>query len=88
MENIGPYPFQISHDRVTVEEAPVQFVDPKHPLLNYPNPITQEDFDGWVQERGLYFANEWDSTHYQTILSSHDPGEPPTAGGMLYAKFG
>ena len=88
MENIGPYPFHISHDRITVEEAPVQFVDPDHPLLNYPNHITQKDFDGWVQERGLYFPNEWDTTHYQTILTSHDPGESPTSGAILYAKYG
>jgi LmbE family N-acetylglucosaminyl deacetylase len=88
LESIGPYPFKISHDRVSVEGAPVQFVNPQSPLLNYPNKITMEDFDGWIQERGLYFANKWDSTHYQPILTSHDPGETPTSGGMLYAKHG
>jgi LmbE family N-acetylglucosaminyl deacetylase len=88
MENIGPYPFHISHDRITVEEAPVKFVDPNQPLLNYPNHITQKDFDGWIQERGLYFPNEWDTTNYQTVISSHDPGEAPTSGAILYAKYG
>lgn len=88
MENIGPYRFHISHDRITVEEAPVQFINSNHSLLNYPNHITQQDFDGWVQERGLYFPNKWDSTHYQTIISSHDPGEAPTSAGILYAKYG
>ena len=66
----------------------MQFVDPNHSLLNYPNQITQKDFDGWIQERGLYFPNEWDTTHYQTILTSHDPGESPTSGALLYAKYG
>ena len=60
---IGPYPFTISRDRVTVEEAEVRLVNPDHPLLNHPNRITQEDFEGWVQERGLYFSNEWDSRY-------------------------
>lgn len=85
--NLGPYPFEISRDRVTVEEAPVAFVHPKSPLLDYPNKITEQDFDGWVQERGLYFANKWDS-HYETILSCADPGESQKEGGMLYAKYG
>jgi LmbE family N-acetylglucosaminyl deacetylase len=88
LENIGPYPFQISHDRVTVEEAPVRFIDPNNPLLNYPNHITQKDFDGWVQERGLYFPNEWDTTHYETMISSNDPGERPKEGSVLHAKYG
>ena len=86
-ENLGPYPFSIGRDRVTVEDAPVLFVDPNHPLLNDPNKITQEDFQGWVQERGLNFAGKWDST-YQTVLSSHDPGEQPLPGGLLVARFG
>ena len=83
----GPYPFKISRDRVTVEEAPVTFTNLGNPLISKPNEITQKDFDGWVQERGLYFASEWDS-HYQTVLESHDPGEKPHSGGMLYARYG
>lgn len=86
-ENLGPYPFNVSRERVTVEEAPPIFLNPKHPLLNYPNKITAEDFKGWVQERGLYFANTWDS-HYDTVLAFADPGESPLAGGLLYANYG
>jgi LmbE family N-acetylglucosaminyl deacetylase len=83
----GPYPFKISRDRVTVEEAPVRFIDPTHPLLNVPNKITAADFAGWVQERGLYFPNEWDP-RYTTILASHDPGESEKTGGELYVRHG
>jgi len=86
-QNIGPYPFEISRDRVTVEEAPVGFVNPDHPLLNHPNKITQKDFEGWVQERGLYFADSWDPK-YEAILTSNDPGESPRQGGLLAAKYG
>jgi len=84
---MGPYPFTISHGRVSVEEAPVAFPNPQSPLLHSPNEITPEDFAGWIQERGLYFASEWDS-HYQTVLESHDPGEKPLAGGMLFTRYG
>src|SRR6185369_4032236 len=70
---VGPYPMKFTSDRTTVEEAPVSFPDPNHPLLFTPNKITERDFDGWVQERGLYFASEWDS-HYETVFESHDPG--------------
>ncbi|MGA3187042.1 MAG: PIG-L family deacetylase [Bryobacteraceae bacterium] len=87
LDHIGPYPIKVSRDRVTVEEAPVTFPNPQNPVLHSPNEITQRDFDGWVQERGLYFANEWDPK-YQSILESHDPGEQPMAGGMLYTKYG
>jgi len=83
----GPYPFKISRDRVTVEEAPVTFPTPGHPLLTTPNKITAADFDGWVQERGLYFANEWDP-QYTTVLTTNDPGEPARPGGELYARHG
>lgn len=86
-ENLGPFPFNVSRDRVTVEEAPVRFLRPDHPLLTVPNRITPKDFDGWVQERGLYFADRWDA-QYETVLESNDPGEPPKAGGLLFARFG
>lgn len=85
-ESPGPYPFQVGRDRVSVEEAPVVF-DSQHPLLNTPNKITAADFDGWIQERGVNFAEKWDS-HYQTPLSSNDPGESAKTGGLLYTKFG
>ncbi|MCJ7565019.1 MAG: hypothetical protein MUP52_10585, partial [Candidatus Aminicenantes bacterium] len=84
---IGPYPLTIGRDRVDVENAPVAFLAPEHPLLNVPNKITPKDFDGWVQERGLYFASQWDEK-YEAILSSHDPGEPDKKGGLLYARYG
>ena len=73
--------------RVTMEEAPVTFPDPNHPLLSAPNKITERDFEGWVQERGLYFASEWDP-QYESVFESHDPGEKPQPGGMLYAHYG
>ncbi len=86
-KNIGPYPFKISRDRVTVENAPVTFEQPKHPLLNHPNKITTADFDNWVQERGLYFATEIDSS-YETILNWNDPGEKPLSTGLIICKKG
>ena len=86
-EEIGPYPFKISRDRVTVEEAPVTFADRAHPLLSFPNRIGPADFDGWIQERGLYFAGTWDPK-YETPLSMSDPGEPPKTGSLLFARYG
>jgi LmbE family N-acetylglucosaminyl deacetylase len=82
----GPYPFKISRDRVTVEEAPVKFVG-EHAVLTTPNKLTAKDFEGWVQERGLYFPNEWDPK-YATVIATNDPGEPEKAGGQLVAKHG
>jgi LmbE family N-acetylglucosaminyl deacetylase len=88
LSRIGPYPLTTGRDRVTVEEAPVTFPHPDHPVLQSPNKITAADFDGWVQERGLYFAAQWDQ-HYEPILESHDPGEkPPLPGGTLFARHG
>ncbi len=84
---IGPYPLTIGRDRVTVEDAPVVFLLPGHPLLNFPNKISAADFEGWVQERGLYFASGWDE-RYEALLSSHDPGEPERKGGLLFARYG
>ncbi len=87
LPELGPYPFRIGRERVTVEDAPVQFPNPDHPLLRVPNRITPADFEGWVQERGLYFASEWDP-RYETLLVSQDPGEKPLAGGTLAARYG
>ncbi|MCB9283362.1 MAG: PIG-L family deacetylase [Lewinellaceae bacterium] len=87
MEEIAPYPLNLSHDRITVEEAPITFLRPDHPVLNFPNAITQKDFEGWVQERGLYYPDKWDDK-YEAILSSQDPGEAPTSGGLLIAHYG
>jgi LmbE family N-acetylglucosaminyl deacetylase len=88
LAHIGPYPIRISrNDRVTVEEAPIAFPNPDLRLLHFPNQITSADFDGWVQERGLYFSDQWDPK-YVSVLESHDPGEMPMPGGMLYAPVG
>lgn len=87
VDNIGPYPLRLSRDRVTVEEAPVTFLLPDHPLLNKPFKIVPADFNGWIQERGLYFADQWDS-HYEAMLVCQDPGEQPKNGGMLYTRYG
>ncbi len=86
-ERLGPYPFSLGRDRVSEESAPVTFLAPDHVLLNFPNKITQKDFEGWVQERGLYFASKWDE-RYDTVLASHDSRESDKAGGILYAHYG
>ena len=87
LAHVGPYPIKTGRDRVTVEEAPVTFPNPNNSLLHAPNEITARDFDGWVQERGLNFASEWDP-RYQSILESHDPGEKELPGGELYTRYG
>jgi hypothetical protein len=87
LAHIGPYPIKTGRDRVTVEDAPVTFPNPNNVLLHAPNEITPRDFEGWVQERGLNFASEWDP-RYQSILESHDPGEKELPGGELYTRYG
>jgi LmbE family N-acetylglucosaminyl deacetylase len=82
-----PYPADLSRERVTVEQAPVTVLDPQSPVFHYPNPIGEHDFDGWVQERGLYFMDQWDS-HYTPLLASNDPDQAPQKGGLLVAPFG
>ncbi len=86
-QDIAPYDLKLSRDRVTVEEAPVEIIEKDHPVMTTPNKITQKDFEGWVQERGLYFPVEW-SKEFTPILSSNDPGESPKNGGLLVAKYG
>lgn len=85
--NMGPYPFTVSRDRVTDENAAVRFKNANHPVLNTPNKITQKDFEGWIQERGIYFATDLDA-HYETILSMNDPGEKAHEGSLILAKYG
>jgi hypothetical protein len=87
LEHIGPYPIRTSGSRVTVEQAPITFPNPQLKVLHAPNEITQADFDAWIQERGLYFSDQWDEK-YQSVLESHDPGEEPLKGGMLYTQYG
>ncbi|CAM1364897.1 LmbE family protein [Tenacibaculum litoreum] len=83
----APYDLQLSRDRVTDENASVTFLAKDHSILNYPNKITEADFEGWVQERGLYFPNKW-SKEYTPILSMHDKGESSKKGSLLIAKYG
>lgn len=87
VENLGPYPLTLSRDRVTDENAEIRFLLPNHPVLNTPNKLTQQDFKGWVQERGLYFPGEW-AKEYSAILSSNDEGETPKDSSLLVAKYG
>lgn len=86
-DNLGPYPFKLSRDRVTDENAEITFLAPKHQVLNSPNKITEADFKGWVQERGLYFPNEW-SPEYTPIFSTNDKGETKKKGSLLVAQYG
>ena len=94
-----PYPAWASAARVTVEEAPVTILEPTDGVFHYPNEITQRDFDGWIQERGVYFFTKafipgigspfvlWDK-RYKALMSSHDPGEAPLEGGLVRASYG
>ena len=87
VDKIAPYDLKLSRDRVTEEDADVRILDPNHEVLNFPNKITQKDFEGWTQERGLYFPNEW-SDEFSPILSMNDKGETPKDGSLLVAKYG
>ncbi len=82
-----PYSANLSRARVSVEEAPVEILAPEDGIFHYPNEITARDFDGWVQERGLYFMDKWDE-HFKPLLSCHDPGEDAQKGGLLRAQYG
>ena len=84
---LGPYPFKITQDRVTDETAALTPLAPADALLNSPNRITAADFDGWVQERGLYFAADWDA-RYTPLFASHDPGAQDLKGSTLVARHG
>jgi len=84
---LTPFPAELSRKRVSVEEAPVEILKPEDSVFHYPNTITARDFDGWVQERGLYFMDEWDD-HFTALLSCHDPGEDAQKGGLLQAQYG
>lgn len=84
---LSPFKLHVSRNRVTDEHAPVTLLAPGHPVLNTPNRITAADFDGWVQERGLYFPDQWDE-RFTPILGASDPGEKPLQGGLLVARHG
>lgn len=85
--NVSPYPTWINDDRVTREDAPIDILVPEHPIFNYPNKITDQDFEGWHQERGLYFLGEWDE-RYIPLMASNDPGDNPQLGGMIWTPYG
>jgi LmbE family N-acetylglucosaminyl deacetylase len=84
---LAPFHLHLSRDRVTDERAPVTILAPEHPVLTAPNRITAADFEGWVQERGLYFPDQWDE-RFTAILASGDAGEPPLKSGLLVARHG
>jgi hypothetical protein len=86
-DQFAPYSLRLSNDRVTDEAATMTFLAPEHPVLNTPNKITSADFDGWIQERGIYFPNQWDE-HFTPILACNDPGETPLKGSLLVAPYG
>jgi len=86
-DKFSPFPITMSRDRVTQENSEVRILKPDHPLLNNPNKITAKDFDGWVQERGLYFPSAW-APEYEALLSMNDAGEPARDGSLLVAKYG
>lgn len=87
VDQLGMYNFSIANKRVTEENAAVKFLNPNHKLLNFPNKITADDFNGWVQERGAYFPDQWDAA-YEPLFEMHDTGEEPLQGSTLYAKYG
>jgi LmbE family N-acetylglucosaminyl deacetylase len=92
-QSLGPYPFTLpgspgaDAERVVDETAPVMFLDAQSPLLNWPNKIAASDFDGWIAGRGNGFVSHWDE-HYQTVLETHDPGQAPQKGGLVYTRYG
>jgi len=87
VDEVAPFPLKLSRERVTEEDAEVRIINPAHPLLNFPNKINSSDFEGWVQERGLYFPSEWDA-NFEPILSMNDKNEKESNGSLLIAKFG
>lgn len=87
LAKMGPYPFTISRDRVTNEQAEVRILKPEHPAFHFPNEIRTDDFNNWIQERGIYFATETDK-QYESLLSLNDPNEKPHEGSLIVAQYG
>jgi LmbE family N-acetylglucosaminyl deacetylase len=87
--NYGPYPYTMTNDpeEVTDEASKMVILEPSNPVFNWPNKITEDDFKGWVEERGSKFMKSWDP-HYTALLETHDPGQEPQKGGLLYARYG
>jgi LmbE family N-acetylglucosaminyl deacetylase len=87
-DKIGPYMLHPSNTRTTEEDSKVVFLNKDNPLLNKPNKITDADFSGWVQERGLYYPDKWDTAHYVPLLEMGDSGENPVDGSLLVTQYG
>jgi len=87
--DFGPYPYSMTSnpEEVTDEASKVNILDPSNPVFNWPNQITEADFGGWVEERGSKWMKTWDP-HYRALLETHDEGQEPQKGGLLYAKYG
>jgi len=83
----SPYPLKLSRERVSEEKVEMRILQPEHPFFNFPNKIGSPDFDGWIQERGLYYASSWDD-NYDALVSANDRGEPPRDGGLLATRYG
>ncbi len=95
--DIGPYKFKITRNRITDEQAKVNFLLPNHPVFNTPNKITEKDFDGWIQERSIYHAGDWDSNYvapmsmtdpYEMTVGGVSPKGKPDNGALIIAKYG
>jgi LmbE family N-acetylglucosaminyl deacetylase len=87
--NFGPYPYTMTSnpEEVTDEASQIRILAPTNPVFNWPNKISEKDFQGWVEERGSKWMKSWDQ-HWQALLETHDPDQPPQEGGFLYAKYG
>ncbi len=87
--NYGPYPYKMGSnpEEVTDEHSQVEILDSASPVFTWPNKITSRDFENWVEERGSKFLQSWDA-NYEPLLETHDPGQPPQKGGLVYAKYG
>jgi hypothetical protein len=85
--DMGPYPFKITRERITDENAIVNFALPQHPIFNKPNKISEEDFKGWIQERSIYHGGEMDA-RYEMPITMNDPGEKPNNGALVIGKYG
>ena len=86
-KDLAPFKIELSRDRVTDEFSEVSFLAPEHPILNYPNKISENDFENWVQERGLYFPNKW-AKEFTPILGMNDKNNKLTKGSLLVAPYG
>jgi hypothetical protein len=87
--NFGPYPYVMggNPEEVTDEASKVALLTPNNPVFNWPNKVTEQDFTGWVEERGSKWLKSWDP-RYQALLETHDEGQEPQKGGLVYAKYG